>query len=64
MIIGGITTFFLGKTSDFNVLLGLLLVLAICAGRILACHFVFSQKIDVRRAAIEGLRFPRGWTRA
>ncbi len=30
MIIGGITTFFLGKTSDFNVLLGLLLVLAIC----------------------------------
>ena len=30
MIVGGITTFFLGKTSDFNVLLGLLLVLAIC----------------------------------
>ena len=34
-----------GKTSDFNVLLGLLLVLAICCeGAFWACHFIFSQK--------------------
>lgn len=47
MIIGGITTSFLGKTSDFYVLLSLLLVLAIC------CEGAFWPAIlsSVRKSA-------------
>jgi sugar phosphate permease len=50
MIIGGITTFFLGKTSDFNVLLSLLLVLAIC------CEGAFWPAIlsSVRKSTSDG----------